>query len=563
MGCPETVFQSASMFALRDKLQNHLTRERDTYDRSRITSEFPILQSTLDDYYLSLRRHLDNRPEKFFSRTAYRVYLDWLQRRDAAGGRALENYFSNYGGKIEQALLFLREVNVADWHDSAFAPEDEYDLLLIIDRHVHPTYLRLVEAVLTPLIQPIAYFSRVDQNKGTDGLNVWPIIQELRRTSESCLTLPYRHIIRNGIAHGGISFQQRRIVYRDNRGNEEDFSTESIIRCFDDLLDVCNGIAVGLKVFFLVSPRKAYVPPREIRLEELQEETRSPWWTIVGSVETEIPGKSQLIIYARPDTRCYDKVLWSSVQSGILAEFFAPGYDRYFFSLRSKKALPGWIGFDGTKLKKLREAGADDLSQYKGVIEDDLLFYIPQPRPHSLFCRLGTLVSSFKVQSSLAIQRYREQMERQFGIPRTVCRSASIHRNSWAGILHASVVIEGLDELKAMEIIGRNRRGIVKSAQRRARQENRFNLATYLPLGFAQVAVFRRDYRRRRLASFGLGDNLICTVSFQRLNQINRPDILGSTIETRGKWRIAWNQAWLQANVNKQEAAGDEKGDDA
>ena len=548
------------MFALRDKLQNSLTRERDFHDRSRIIAEFPILQSTPNDHFLSLRRHLDNRPEKFFDRTGYSVYLNWLQRRDAIDGKTLKNHFSEYSVKIEQALLFLREVDFADWHDSAFASEDEYDLLLLFDKHVHPTYLRLVEAVLTPLIQPIAYFSRIDRNKGTDGLNVWSIIQELRSTPESCLTLPYHHIVRNGIAHGGISFQQRRIVYRDSRGNEETFSTESIMRCFDDLLDVCNGIAVALKVFFLVSHDKAYVPPREIRLEELQEETKSPWWTIVGSVETEIPGKSQLIVYARPDTRCYDKVLWSSVQSGILAEFFAPGYDRYFFSLRSKKAWQGWIGFDGRKLRSLRETGADDLSQYKGVIEDDLLFYVPQPRAPSLLCRFGTLVSSFRVHKSLAIQRYKEQLEEQLEIPRIVCRNASIHRNSWAGILHASVVIEGLDEPKAMEIIGRNRRRIVKSSLRRARQENRLNVAAYLPLGFAQVAVFRRDYRRRRLASFGLGDDLICTVSFQRLSQINRPDILGSTVETRGKWRIAWNQAWLEDIVHKGEAVGDETG---
>lgn len=545
------------MLSLKNTLQNPVTQERNLYDRSRILAEFPILESIPDDYFLSLRRLLYDRPEKFFDRTGYNVYLNWLLRRDNNDGTMLKHYFSESGAKIEQALMFLREVNLADWHDRAFESKDEYDLLLLIDRHVHPTYLRLVEGVLAPLILPIAYFSRVDRNKGTDGLNVWSTIQELEGTPESCLTLPYHHIVRNGIAHGGISFQQRRIVYRDSRGNEETFSITSIMRCFDELLDICNGVAAALKVFFLVSHGKAYVPPREIRLEELQEETKSPWWTIVGSVETEIPGKSQLTVYARPDTRCYDKVLWSSVQSGILAEYFAPGYDRYFFSLRSKKAWQGWIGFDGRKLRSLRESGANDLSQYKGVIEDDLLFYVPQPRAPLILCRIGTLVSIFKVQKSLTIQRLREQFKEQLEIPLIVCRNVSVHRNSWAGILHATVVIEGLDEPKAMEIIGRNRKRIINSARRKARQENRFCVAAYLPLGFAQVAVFRRDYRRRRLTNFGLGDDLVCTVSFQRLAQINRPDIHGSKVETLGKWRLAWNQAWSESTFHEEDSVGD------
>ncbi len=114
-------------------------------------------------------------------------------------------------------------------------------------------------------------------------------------------------------------------------------------------------------------------------MEELQEETSTPWWTIEGCVESEIAGKAQLIVYARPDSRHFQKVQWSTIQSGILAEVFAPGYDRYFFSLRSRKAWPGWASFDGKKLRHLREAGVDDLSQYSGIVEDNLIFYVPRP----------------------------------------------------------------------------------------------------------------------------------------------------------------------------------------
>ena len=160
-------------------------------------------------------------------------------------------------------------------------------------------------------------------------LTFGPVMQELEEDPTICCIRPYQHTIRNGIAHGGITFLQDEIRYRDKKGNEEQFSVASIVRLFDDLLDTCNGLAAALKVFLLVSRDRGYLPPRELLVEELQEESSTPWWTIEGCVQSQVADKSQLIVYARPNSRHYPKVQWSTIQSGILAEYFAPGYDRY------------------------------------------------------------------------------------------------------------------------------------------------------------------------------------------------------------------------------------------
>ena len=116
-------------------------------------------------------------------------------------------------------------------------------------------------------------------------------------------------------------------------------------------------------------------------------------------------------------------------------------------------------------------------------------------------------------------------------------------------MLNAEVVLEGLDDQEdALGIVRRHRRRIVRSAIRLARKERRFAACVYLPIGFAQVAVFRRDYRRRRLSGFGLGSDLVCTVRLQRIRRIKSPDLMGSTVEEIGKWRIAWNRAWLEVS---------------
>jgi len=532
------------MHALHEQLQNPLTRQRDTRERARLALAFPVLQSCSEPHFLALRRYLGNRPEKFFDQTVYETYFDWLQKRDGADRDSLREHLLSCDSEINRALLFLREINSEEWHDRPLKTGDEYDLMRFIDKHVHPTYLRLIEAVLGPLTKPVAHFSRLDRGKGTDRLDVWSVMQELKQGPAGCLTGPYRNIIRNGIAHGGITFLQNEIRYRDKKGNEETVGTASVVRLFDDLLDTCNGIAAALKVFFLVSLSHNYIPPRELLMEELQEETSTPWWTIEGCVESEIVGKTQLIVYARPDSRHFQKVQWSTIQSGILAEFFAPGYDRYFFSLRSPKAWPGWASFDGKKLRDLREAGVDDLSQYSGIVEDNLIFYVPRPAMPALVGKVDTFAQSFRLNTPMIMQQVGENM----GLPSIVCRSAAVHRNSWGAVLNAEIVIEGLDDATIVSVIRRYRHRIISTAIKHVRRENRLNGASYLPLGYAYVSVFRRDYRRRRLSGFGLGNDLVCTVKLQRIRRIKSPDIIGSSVENIGKWRIAWNKEWLETN---------------
>ena len=524
-----------------NQLQNPLTRDGDEQDKSRILNAFHALEPGSTQYSLVLRRYLDSCPEKFFDKKAYDAYLTSLQSWHQKSPTLLKAYFSQFAAEINRSLLFLRELNGEDWHDAPLTSGDDYDLIRIIDRKIHPAYLRLVEGVFTPILRPVAYFSRIQRKRGVDGLDIWSISEEIKGSPQDYLIRHYRHIIRNGVAHGGISFLQREIRYRDQRGNQETFDTSEVTRLFDDLLDTCNGLAAALKVFFLTLQDQGYVPPHELMIEALQELTKAPWWTIEGCVEAEIRGRSQLTLYARPDSRDYRKIFWSTVQSGILSESLAPGYHRYFFSLRSRKALPGWAAFDGCKLKRLREEGTGTLSGYQGIIEGNAISYVPRPALPALLSKVDTFMTSVRIVIPVAIRRIRQNL----GIPHIVCRSAVQHRNSWGAVLRASVVVDESDEKELARVIRENCGRITMMARRYARRKSGLKVASLLPLAFAQVAVFRRDFRQRRLSNFGLGEDLVCTVRLQRMTRIKSPDILGSTIEISGKWRIAWSRAWL------------------
>jgi hypothetical protein len=496
------------MHALYDQLQNPLTRECDAQDRTRLIELFPELASSPTPQFLALRRFLQRRPDAFFDRQAYRYYLTWLEARDSSDSAGLIQYFMGASAEFNRALIFLHNINAEDWHDERLYQADEYELVRFIDKHIHPAYLRLIEAVLFPLTRVVAYFSRIDRSKGTDGLDIWSVVQELRGSPSDCLIQGYRSVVRNGIAHGGVSFRQNKITYHDKKGNEDTLDIRAVVDLFDSLLDTCNGIVAGLKVFWVIAGGRGYKACQHFLVEELQEHTSCPWWSIEGCVDSEIPGKTQLIVYARPRTRHYAKVLWSAIQSGILAEAFAPGYDRYFLSLRSPMAWPGWAAFDGRKLRELREQAIGELSKYTGILEETGVFYVARPALPSVLGKLETLYWSFRTHLPMAFQ----QIKRNLGIPYLECRNAQVHRNSWGAVVNGEVVLQGVDDQAMVDVIRRLKTRIVRVAKRRARSENGRFPAAYLPIGYARIAIFRRDYRRRRLSGFGLGRDLICSL---------------------------------------------------
>jgi hypothetical protein len=529
------------MKALRNIVENPLLRGTHARQRKALLRRFPVLSGCAHKYFLSLRKYLLRAPQRFFSEGTNALFSAWLTARDSTARFALRCYVNDHLYELNMAFLYLEEINAYDWHDH-FEKLDDYELIRFIDQQIHPAYLRLVEGVLAPVLRIAAHFSRLDRNKKSTGLQIWQIADELARTDLSDAVLPYRQIVRNAIAHGGITYLQKEIRYQDNRGNEEKHADLEVIRLFDDLLDTCNALVLALSVFLFAHQSHGYALPQQLLLNELREETWTPWWEIIGCTPSKNSGLNQLIVYARPRTSDFGKVQFSTFQSGVLAEQFSPGYDRYFFSIRSKQSWPGWAGFDGKKLRQLRSKPDAVLEDYKSVLENDLVFYVPRLRIPKVLSRIHTLMLSVRLHWPLAMSDLRKQM----GWADIVVRGAKIHRNAWGSVLNGRIHVKSDAGEVSQDLVRRSCRCIVRRTLAYARQRARLTESSrYLPLGFARVGVFRKDYRRRRLSSFGLGADLVCTIQVQHIRRIRCPDVIGATIEQRGKYRIAWNRAWL------------------
>lgn len=514
-------------------IDNPLTSKSRQINRAAVAELFGIPPGITDGQYLVLRCYTSSRPEKFFNQSAQTAFAEWLENCHQQEMKVLRDYLRDNLAEIDRALLFLHEINVEDWHDKKFDSLDDWELLKFVDHFIHRTYLRLVEGVLTPLARLPAYFSRRTRGVKTEGLDIYAIDKELVNGPLEMITSSYRNTIRNGISHGGITYGQFEITYSDKRGNVESLSTDEIIKICDDIIDDCNGLAAALAIFYVRHRGDGYPIPEELLLQELREETATPWWSIEGTIRSRVSAGDQLIVYARTRSTDFSTIQFSATQTGILAESFAPGYERYFVSIRGNSSDTGWAAFNGKRLRDHR-AAADDLTKYKDVIES--IVFLPFKNRPQWMRHIWNIYQAFRTHWPYA----RRSWSAARGIPEIVPRVANIHRKGWRSVLKGCVIMSQVSPTH----IRRFRRKIIDSVLRIA--EANPPMSKYLPLGLTQVSVFCRDYRTRRLSGYGLGADLVCTVCYQTLRRIRNPDIMGSTVEVDGAWRIAWNRAWLE-----------------
>ena len=521
---------------------NPLLRDAHARQRSELMEVFPALRTADDPQFLSLWKYLDACPQRFFSADAYKTYLDTLLQLHASRKEELLTLLHDHRAHLDNAYRHADEICAQDWHDAEIPAHDDYDRLIFIDQELHPAYLRLTEGVFKPLLHIPAHFSRLDRGKGTEGLDLHQIIQELTSTNFDHILDPYEHLMRNGIAHGGITYSSDSIQYEDKKGNRKQLDTYAIIRKLDNLLDVCNGLFLAFSIFMFTRDDERYELPANLLIDELRAATRTPYWSVVGCLAVPDAIRSQLVVHVRPDTLDRQKVQLSLFHSAIMLEKLAPGYERYFFSFRSKKCWPGYAAFDGRKLATLREANSP-LEGYGDVLEDNLLFFVPRIPLPRLLAKLGSLWLSYKIHWPLITNDVREKL----GSLDLIVRSSNIHRNGWGIVLDARVVVGREIQNLNQDVVRRNCAKIVRNGARIGRAKlSFFNICKYLPLGFCRIHVYRKDHRTRRLSSFGLANDLVCTIQVQRIRRIRSPDILGSTIETKGRYRIAWNRSWLE-----------------
>ena len=522
-------------------LKNPILIAINDYRRTQIIKKIPELALCSHEFFLSIDKYLNHLPEKYFDKKIYCDMFAWLNTRYSMNSIKLKEYFEVESNNLSKAFECLTQINNTQLHDDFINGIDDIDILRNIDSNIHPTYLRTVESIFTQLIKPIAVFSRIDRNKPLEGLDLYNSIEEIKLTSLAYIVKTYNHTLRNAIAHGGITFRNSEIEYTDKKGNSITLFYRDIIRLFDDLIDVCNSLSLSMKVFLLLYKNEGIKLPHSFLMEELFEETKRKGIKVEGCVETIIPQGNQLILYTRPNTTDDRKILFLSFHIAMLAEYLSPGYVRYFISLKSDKCMSGWIAFSGNELEKIRKSKSEEYLDYKYAIESPGLFFIPKYRLPRIFYKLDSLIESFKYQYEIQTDIFKQTLLKAT----ILVKNANMHKNYWGMILSGEIVID-VKNNEISEYIRKYSKKLIHSALKKARNgKSFFSIERYLPIGYARISIYSREYRKRRLSGYGLGEDLVCTIQIKRISRIQSPDIWGAQIEQVGKYRIAWNKNWL------------------
>jgi len=510
-----------------------------------ILNSFPILENVTDSKHLSLKEYIEERPQKFYNKKVFDDYLNFLVNLKNTKPKLFLTIYKEIENELNIAIKSLDELNSLEIHD-IFIPDDNIETISFIDNSIHFNYLKLSEAVYHKFIYPIAYSNRLERNKQTDKLDIYNCIEEVKTTQFSYVTTCYHNTIRNGIAHGGITYKEQETIYKGKKGSPYEIRTKKIIRMFDDLLDICNGFSLAFKMFFILN-REFFTlnklnSPNNFLISELKAQANSPDWKVVSCLESfNIKNQKQLNIITENSLLDYSKVNYHAFRTAVLAEYFASGFDRYFISLKSKYSLPGWASYNGKILKRERLSKSENVNGYAGVLEENLLFFIPKYKLPKFLLKLIGFWTIFKVNYPLEFHKatnYSFIKQYEFREAKPFKRKLFVINND------PSLVFFNDNPEYIIDTVRNKYKKIVRFTIRKSKRKLKPKFARLLRTRYIRVTLYDTDLRKRNLRSSGLIDNLICSITINTTKQVKNIDFIGGKVEQYGKYRIVWNKNW-------------------
>jgi hypothetical protein len=520
------------------------TRHVNEYWEKEIKKKFPALEGDGKKYILSIKDYITLRPQKLFNENVYHRYLNFLNTYITKESEFIVAY-KEIEHDINIALKTLYEVNNHDYHEK-LVPTDSIQVLSFIEKNIHYNYLNLTESVFHKFIKLIAIQERQKRSKPISGLDIYNCVEELAKSDFNFITSGYNNTMRNGIAHGWIVYKEREIKYKGKRGSPVEFETSKVIRMFDEMLDVCNGLCLALEVFYILNKEKfSHLDlsiPKQLLIQELRAQTNAPRWQVIDCLESEIIGdKKQLNVFTKNSLRALDEVNYYTFRTAVFAEYFAPGYDRYFFSLDSKFSFNGFGGYDGKILRTQRLKGNDDLVGYTGVLEGNLLYFKPNFELPRWLRKINTLASIFKSMYKITIHEHTNYYFKK----RYEIRDVKAHTRNFKIIINdpsIHILLEEPEEI--INFIRTKQKKLINQTIRKSKATLKKPFVYFMGTEYIRITLYDRDMRQRQFRGSGLIESLICSIEVNKSRKIKTIDFIGGVPEQHGKYRIIWNKNW-------------------
>lgn len=521
-------------------------------ERRRALALFPELEACGHEFFAFMSLYAREIPWKFFNRDIAASTLRVLHEIRATNDRLLLSFFKEHHGEIEIALRSLDEINRATFHDRDWWSLADLEQIRDIRELIHPAYLQLCEAVLKTLLHPIAVFQR---RKGGSDSEAFKADERIDAAEKAGLGdfEPFDSIVRNAIAHGRVKFAKDAIEYR-NIGTPPKVRPKTpseTLRLFEDLLDLCNGLAVAYRLLVLLDAKllfseSAPIPPALV-FPEVQHQLNTAGWHVRDYLEYEYGnGERDLNLFVTSSYFDDHKTRLSVIRAATFASRFMPAFDRCYVRLERRGRIGGWGLFDTAKIRELLRRGVTDGPSYLAAAPEGGFIVLPWSRYFHVFGPLR-LIGSITEVLRTSWPAMRGQVQRP-----EVRHVRTVSKKTYACVT-ATTVLHIEDLQTAMNFVANNLRSLLRAAVKAGwRQPETSRWLRLLPVGNVQVDVLRTDRRRRQLVSSGIEDpNLLCRIVRKTRGQIPVTPLHESVSQDFGDVKVFWNRAAIEPLIQQ------------
>jgi len=508
--------------------------------RNKIYSEL-VSEKFGDEYkgYLSLYKYINVSPYKFYDKSLsdeiQQYILDFCRNNEAN----FNEYLISNKRELNYSIKNLEEINQLDFHDSPWI-EGDIKTLIFIDKVLHQAYLKLVEGTYKHLLKLLAFISRKRRGSSINRLDIFNSVEELRNLSSLNCEIPYKNIMRNGIAHGDYTYFDNLIEYRDKKGNIEKITPRNVIREFDAILDKCNSIMLALKLIMLPENYSCFLP-EYLYEEELKMKVELEGWKIINMFYSTVENNlKQLNIHILNDNYYYNNVHLNAVYTALNAELYFNPLHRVYLSLDSSSSkFIGFGRFSGTAIKALRENDYTFTKGMETILEEKLLFFVPRFKFPKFLFRIGDYRTAIRHE----YQNRSIIKDSKIGFKVRYIRFHS--QRNYNLITQATVIIS---EEKAEEFIKENVELIIKSVLKKRNNKLKiFSIDRLKPTKCIKIWFFKKD-SRKRVMNKNSRSGLIGSLHFNDKDKIESHLPIGIQ-ESVGKYTLIWKKQNVQNNA--------------
>ena len=512
------------------QIENYFANKKLKFKKGKLIETFPELSVCQHDNLNSLSQYIFDSPTKYYNRKifdeTYKILNDIISSENNID---FLNILSVNIVQFNHAVKTLYEINRKDIHENLL-PNEDVELMHFISEKVLYEYLKVNDVVLLGLLKPIDFYFRKLNGKGTDNMDITNIINTLKKQKIlNSITSLYDSVLRNSIAHGGVTFSSSQISFKD-RHEAKDFYSWDYLKKFDNLIDCVNGVVFAYKKMFFqyfeVFSKYQIQIPESILEMELHYKANHYGWQIKHSYESTIPLGKQFNLSVETTLNSRKFMNFSAVYTAIKLEELMPNkFSTIFFHIKTKYKMSCWQSVNLENLRKF-------LLGEKIIVTDGTFFFEEKfwgEKKDWFIANKNFIKDNFKNQEGNFNSRFIKHHSKK----------------TYNVIENASVVINNAENLGIGELedfIRVSTKDIISFVNKEKNKVSNTFKEKFFPNKYYRINIYNKDNRKRAFYSISKDENLLATLHINRTKQISNIVPNWGVKEENRHCLIVWNK---------------------